>query len=698
MAETSGSGSQPNLRSRWTGFPRPGVLLLFTLVLAAVVRCTTLSFQSLWLDEISIVIEAGRPWSELLPALFSPYQAYPLYVLGMRVWITLFGSGDAAVRWPSAIAGLSAVPLLWLLGRRLFGRTVGLLAAILLAISPLAAWYSQEATAYAILMGLTLAAWLLLWQAVEGRARWAWWGFGAVTIIALFVHRLAILSVPGQLLFLLYAARQGRFAQRHRRLLTGLLVGILIISAAGYWIAVRQTGASRQFAAEPLRYALADTFTQLSLRVHPGVPEPGQGPDRRPWLLAFGLAALAGGLALLGDIRAGGRRQRRAIFFLCFLLVPAGLFFLLLGRIYIVRYLLFILPPYLLLLAVGGVGLWKWAFRWARTHRDPLYIVPALLALVSVLVPLALSWRQVQDWTFSRLPQKEQFREATLYLQQHLHPGDLVVVQPGYLQPDLQFYQVRFPRVPLDFATLPDMLTEGYTFREFDTNDMGQLSRGRRRAWLVLAPYHAPIVDPKNWAYEWFNFNPFLHCEDRVEPRSCDQVKDCRSVDCGVRFHGLTLYCVTFNEDRRVGFPSPTISLEASFGAQILLWGADLQPFQQPLQPGDLLPLTLYARGLRTDLPDLEAVVRLTGEDGQMWAEEARRPLGGGLPTTCWLPDDDFLDFHELLLPGEMPAGRYRVQVGYRLAGQPDEMLLLSDGSTWADLGEVEVAALGGAP
>lgn len=665
---------------RQVGVPRPWGLLSLVLALAVGVRCFSLSFQSLWLDEISTVVEASRPWTSLLVALFRPFQAYPLYILSMRGWSTLFDPTEVALRLPSAIAGVGTVVLVYLLGRRLFGRRVGLLAAAFLALSPLGVWYSQEATTYALALFLTSAAWLLLWEAIERPTRRIWWGFGGVTLLALSFHRLlAVLSIIGQLVYVLYVARQGRSTLRHRRLLTGLLLATLLASLVGVWFWFDRSGARRQFGTQRDVEDLVNTFTQFSLRVHPGPPQPGQGPDRRPWLLAFAGAAAAGLASLVLDLLSSGPRKRRAAYLLAFLVAPIGSFFLLylVTPFYHERYLLCTLPAYLLLLAVGVAALWRWAARLARSGRALLSLPLGTLALAAALIPLAVSWRQVQDWSLSRRPSREQFREATRYLQEHLHPGDLVVVHPGYIGDAVEYYQGCFPRVPLVLHTVRDLYTKDYDFRDFGAH-MDDLARGRRRAWLYLAPYHSRTQDPNNWVYEWFYLNPFLHCGERS-------------------FNGLELYCISFNQAyREPGFPTPAIPLEAVFSEMLLLSGADLEPFQRPLQPGDSLPITLYAEALRESLPDLEVVVRLEGQDGRVWAEVARRPLDGGLPTTYWEPGDAFLDFHELSIPEEVPPGVYRLAVAFRPTADRSAWLLLPGGDVWAALGAVEVVAAGG--
>ena len=693
-------------------FPWQGLLLFLVVALAAILRCTTLSFQSLWLDEGYTLVEAGRPWGELLIALFDPHQGYPLYILGMKLWSAVWGTGEAALRWPSAVAGVCAVPLLYALGRRLFGRSTGLLAGLFLALSPLAVWYSQEAKAYAPALFLILAAWLSLWETGEGGRRFLWWTFAGSVFLTFLTHRLlAVLALVGQLVYLLYLARQGRLGRGGFRtrlgslgrggfrtrpyLLVGLLLAVLALSIAGLWLTLGQAGAARQFGVERDWSILLQTFTQFSLRIAPTPPEPALGPDRRAWLLPFAGAALAGVVALALDLAASGRRQRRAVFLLSSLVIPPAVFFLLylIRPFYYERYLLGALPSYLLLLAVGMVALGRWSVRLGESGRPGKILSPlfGIAALAFTLLPLAASWQQVQDWTLSSRPSKEQFREATLYLQQHLHPGDLLIVHPGYVRPLVELYAARFPRIPLSVTTLREPFAEDYTLRDFYA-DMDALTRGRRRAWLLLAPFHAASWDPNRWVEEWFTLNPFLHCDGDRRPPCADEPSS------GIVFNGITLHCITFNGNFRQGFPTPTLPLELAFGRSIRLFGADLEPFQWPLQAGDALPLTLYVQGLQANLPDLETVIRLAGPDGRVWAETAGRPLGGSLPTPCWQPGDEFLDFYELLLPENLPAGRYTLQVGYRLATEPKARLRLPDGSPWAVLAEVEVVSSEGKP
>jgi 4-amino-4-deoxy-L-arabinose transferase-like glycosyltransferase len=82
----------------------------------------------------------------------------PLQPLLMAAWIRLFGDGEVAVRLPALLCGLGAVAATAVLGRALADRRTGLLAALLVALSPAHVWYSQEARVYSLGVLLVLLA------------------------------------------------------------------------------------------------------------------------------------------------------------------------------------------------------------------------------------------------------------------------------------------------------------------------------------------------------------------------------------------------------------------------------------------------------------------------------------------------------------------------------------------------------------
>lgn len=158
-----------------------GALVLFALVL----RLPTAGVQSFWLDEVysARIVDGslGHAWATIQRTENTP----PLFYLLDWVWTRAFGVNEFGLRSLSAVAGALAVVPMVRLARRIGGAgdgrlapfAVGLIAAALVAVNPLAQWFSQEARAYALLILLGAAAWAALVAALDrpsARNVWVW--------------------------------------------------------------------------------------------------------------------------------------------------------------------------------------------------------------------------------------------------------------------------------------------------------------------------------------------------------------------------------------------------------------------------------------------------------------------------------------------------------------------------------------------
>src|SRR3989344_5780647 len=98
--------------------------------------------QSLWLDEaINVTFVKNLD----LYALVFDYSIGdfhpPLYHILLRGWVLLFDTSEIAVRLPSVILGLATVYIVYLITKKLFENKTALIAATLIATSPLHIYY-----------------------------------------------------------------------------------------------------------------------------------------------------------------------------------------------------------------------------------------------------------------------------------------------------------------------------------------------------------------------------------------------------------------------------------------------------------------------------------------------------------------------------------------------------------------------------
>jgi uncharacterized membrane protein len=125
--------------------------------LGAFLRFYNIGAQPLWLDEGFSFQFAQLPLSQLWGAEALNEANPPLYYTLLKFWIFFFGESETALRSLSAVIGILTIPLLYMLGKTLDKQQLGILAALLLAISPINIQYSQEARAYTLLtMAVTL--------------------------------------------------------------------------------------------------------------------------------------------------------------------------------------------------------------------------------------------------------------------------------------------------------------------------------------------------------------------------------------------------------------------------------------------------------------------------------------------------------------------------------------------------------------
>lgn len=101
----------------------------------------------------------------------SPVDKPPLFPYIQALSFVLFGPTEVAARLPSLVASVVSVGLIYALGRSLFGRGVGLLAAFLLAASPYSILFAP--TAFTDPM---MVAWVLAGCLATVRGHWGWAG------------------------------------------------------------------------------------------------------------------------------------------------------------------------------------------------------------------------------------------------------------------------------------------------------------------------------------------------------------------------------------------------------------------------------------------------------------------------------------------------------------------------------------------
>lgn len=184
-------------------------MIILIIFLGFIARMINLN-QSLWLDEaINVLAARNLPFWQFVTGYpigdFHP----PGYFAILWLWGRIFGFSEISVRFPSVIFGVLTIYLTYLIGKNLFSKRVGLIAAILLALSPLHVYYSQEARMYSFAAFAASLSFYCFTKIIQGK-RLAFIFFGLANILVLYSDYLAYFVFPAQLTYLLLE-RERRF-------------------------------------------------------------------------------------------------------------------------------------------------------------------------------------------------------------------------------------------------------------------------------------------------------------------------------------------------------------------------------------------------------------------------------------------------------------------------------------------------------
>ena len=413
----------------WTGFA-------FLLPVAAFLRLHRLAVHDVWLDEANAVLIAERGLTEIVQRLAEDASP-PLYYWMLHFWMNPFGQAEAALRALSVLLGLLLIASLFFVGHRLFSTRIGLHAALLAALSPIAVFYSRQIRMYTLLPLVALWSVYFLIRYAEDRKGRDLCGYGIFTLAALYSHHYGLFLLPA------HAAIAFVSEQRRQVLLPWILcLGFLFLCFLP-WLPtfvhqLERVPPQDWFLPFWKSYGLAGSFLATLKSFSPGGSQPPYLPFHGLGSWAFlpvllSLLLLVSSLALLsgskrkgenaktvrenrpsgspGKAVAGKRRRLLSLWiFLAAPLLSAGLVSLATSPVYIPGRCDQIVFPAFCLLAASGLEHMK------KPRALPILILAIWLTLCLVsLKDLYASDGRNGD------------RRIAAALREHLKPGDAVV-------------------------------------------------------------------------------------------------------------------------------------------------------------------------------------------------------------------------------------------------------------------------------
>ena len=166
------------LQNRGTVQAMRWLVPLGILLLAFFLRFNALDNKSLWGDEIAQVRRA----SIALERIIDEYRAPPRYFLQFALihFTRYLGTSELWMRLPSALASTLAVAAAYAVARRLLGWHVAIMTMLFMAVAPYQVWYGQDARMYG---GATLYSMLSLYFLLRLTQEPNWRMLGAWLIV-----------------------------------------------------------------------------------------------------------------------------------------------------------------------------------------------------------------------------------------------------------------------------------------------------------------------------------------------------------------------------------------------------------------------------------------------------------------------------------------------------------------------------------
>ena len=611
-------------------------------------RVYHLDHFSFWQDESLTPLRAGYEISEILSNRIVIQEGVtqdthpPLYFLLIHFTRLLLGESDFAYRYPSVLASVLTIPLLFQFGRRLLGTRAGLLAAFLATINPLQVWYAQEARMYAFLLLLTTTASYALWRALAGDSLRRWFLLYLLFAgLSFLTHYTAIFLIGAHFLFWVWLLLGHR--QRRLLLIGSGVVLLMILPFLPFLI-------PRLLSGPETNYSYVSPLIMLQDIVH------GFGMGSSVEFKRLVIRGLDVGVALLLAAGAFGAREKesgwkvRGFLLVYLFAVVAGLALgsLIKPMYQGIRHIFISATPFFLLLARGVSLLPR---RWL--------VIPAMAILVAG--PFISLTNLYTNPRFA----KDDLRGLVRYIEERAGEDDAVIYHNAILMTFHWHYQQR-PDLPV--TALP---VYPYQSGERTEARLADLAAQYERLWFVVDP-PPDRRDEGDRVQQWLERN--LLPIERFSARS-------RTVLAAVEAYATEPWQLT--------------SLPAGAGSAGLTWPGTpaLRGWEVDFSEPATTPTLWFDLFWENNAEASRAThlqMALRDDSGDIWADSIGPLL---LPETPPTPDAKLVQLpYGLTLPVGTPPGVYELLL------LPRDEAAGEDLGAWQAVGSVAVAGSGSWP
>jgi len=212
-------------------FKRYYVVIAIAIFIGVFLRFYKIDYQSVWIDEI-FSLNQSNPTNSL-SGIYSHLRAYdphpPLYYFSLHFFFKFFGYSTFVMKTFSAIFGVVGLFGIYLLGKEMANKRVGLIALTLTVFNYFHIYYSQEARMYSMLFTTTIFAFYFLVKFIKQPSNKSFALYVVFSSLMIYTHFFGLFTLISQYIILLYFIVKPFYIERKKFIIYTLSSGILTI-------------------------------------------------------------------------------------------------------------------------------------------------------------------------------------------------------------------------------------------------------------------------------------------------------------------------------------------------------------------------------------------------------------------------------------------------------------------------------------
>ena len=337
-------------------------MLYFITLLGFLLRMTFLNKpEGLWNDEYVSWYIANTPLGNSFLQEVLKQCHMPLYYLYLKPFA---GCSDLILRLTSVVAGVVAIPVMYLVGKE-FSKKTANIAAVITSILPFLIYYSQEVRFYSLLFTFSALSLLFTIKFIKSEKYKLAWLLSLLLIV--FTHVLGGIYVLFNLTYVIYKKKKISL-----KILGAIFIGTIFILFFGFNI-IKMLPTSQwwgHFSYTNVLFLFTDFFSPI-------LTNNVNAPPVFFYNKSYALWMILPCLIILYPLYLGVKRAR-GLFTVAVLTLLAMFTLAILEKIvFITKYSIEVLPIFILLISIG----------FAELKRNILFIVFVSIQLLSFFTP-----------------------------------------------------------------------------------------------------------------------------------------------------------------------------------------------------------------------------------------------------------------------------------------------------------------------